>query len=206
VANGLLAHSPTLSTWSTAKCFESPGNLATTSTLTRRMATCSKSPWRQDREREILWCSYFYSQAKYRFVCLEASFVRSLFTDVFFRKSLSEEDAQALLQNLIRWLLRCLESGEGNVVTRKMCSALVAYFLQFSDSWSRCVKHIMYCLCIGQAAPYDSLDGAPETAILLQNISSEKAVLLCWFAATLVEEVGKMDSTSMKQYDMFQAL
>lgn len=112
---------------------------------------------------------------------------------------MSENDAQSLLQNLIGWLLRCAENGEGNLVLRKLCSALVAYFLQFSESWTNCVRHVMYCLCTGQAVPYSALEGAPATSLLVQGLSSEKAVIVCWFAATLVEEVGKMDSSSMKQ-------
>ena len=112
---------------------------------------------------------------------------------------MSENDAQALLQNLLGWLIRCLDSGEGALVVRKLCSTLVAYFLQFSVSWSRCVKHVMYCLCVGQPTPYEALDEAPESTLLIRNISNEKAVVIFWFAATLVEEVGKTDSNSMKQ-------
>jgi hypothetical protein len=57
----------------------------------------------------------------------------------------------------------------------------------------------MYCFCLGQAFSYKDLGDAPETAILAQNISNGKAVALLWFATTLVEEVGKTDSNSMKQ-------
>lgn len=115
------------------------------------------------------------------------------------RKSLSEDDAEALLQNLIGWLIQCLNSGEGALVLRKLCSTLVAYFLQFSASWTKCVKHLMYCLCIGQPTSYATLTDAPDTTILAQNISNGKVIVLFWFATALVEEVGKTDSSSMKQ-------
>jgi hypothetical protein len=115
------------------------------------------------------------------------------------RKSLGEEDAQALLQTLISWLIRCMEISEGALVVRKLCSTLVAYFLQFSTSWERCIKHLMYCLCTNEALPYNSLDDAPDTATLIQNLSDAKAVAIFWIATTLVEEVGKTDSNSMKQ-------
>lgn len=62
----------------------------------------------------------------------------------------------------------------------------------------------MYCLCIGRAVPYSNIAEAPETAALVQNISDEKAVIICSFAAALVEEVGKMDSSSMKEWDIPQ--
>jgi len=115
-------------------------------------------------------------------------------------KSLSDNDAQVLLQNIIGWLIQSLEKGEGAVVVRKLCSVLAAYFLQFSQSWTRCVKHLLYCLCIGQAIPYSELGDTPESTILIQNLSSDKAVMIFWFISTLVEDVGKMDSSSMKQY------
>lgn len=126
--------------------------------------------------------------------------------NVHLRKSLSDEDSQALLQTLTGWLIRCLQGSEGALVVRKLCSTLVAYFLQFSITWTRCVKHLMLCLCSNEALPYSALDDAQETAALVENISRSQAsgsvpkpVALFWFAATLVEEVGKTDSNSMKQ-------
>jgi hypothetical protein len=115
---------------------------------------------------------------------------------------LNDEDAQALLQTLISWLIQCMATSEGPLVLRKLCSTLVAYFMQFSTSWSRCIKHIMYCICTSQAHPYSSLEEAPDTTILVQNISEDQAVAIFWFAATLVEEVGKTDSNSMKQLSL----
>ena len=84
---------------------------------------------------------------------------------------------------------------------RKLCSTLVTYFLQFSTTWTNCVQHLMYCVCIDQPSSYGTLGDAPETAVLVQNIPNEKAIAILWFASTLVEEVGKMDSSSMKQFD-----
>ncbi|KAG4414230.1 hypothetical protein IFR04_012636 [Cadophora malorum] len=122
-------------------------------------------------------------------------------------KSLSEEDAQALLQTLIGWLIRCLNGSESALVVRKLCSTLVAYFLQFSSSWERCIKHLMLCLYANEALPYAALGDSQETVAMVDNISNTKnsspvpkAVALFWFAATLVEEVGKTDSSSMKQH------
>ncbi len=90
--------------------------------------------------------------------------------------------------------------SEGALVVRKLCSTLVVYFIQFSTSWADCVKHIMYCMCANEAIPYDQLSAAPETPVLVQSISNERAMAVFWFAATLVDEVGKMDSNNMKQF------
>lgn len=115
------------------------------------------------------------------------------------RASLGEDDARALLDTLLGWLVQSTENSEGTLVTRKLCSTLVAYFLQFSLSWTNCVKHIMYCLCVSKVMPYSALNDAPELAPLLQNLPDAKSVAVFWFAETLVEEVGRMDSKSMRE-------
>ena len=84
-------------------------------------------------------------------------------------------------------------------MVRKLCSTLVAYFLQFSMSWTRCVRHLLYCLSQNGAFSYRSLAAAPDTPILIETLSHDKAIILFWFAATLVEEVGKTDSSAIKQ-------
>ncbi|CAG8971937.1 hypothetical protein HYALB_00003272 [Hymenoscyphus albidus] len=124
------------------------------------------------------------------------TFIVKLNTD---SKSLGEQDAQALLQTLINWLIRCIENAEGPLVTRKLCSTLVAYFFQFPAAWKNCVKHLLYCVCMKTAVPYESLSEAPDTEALVREIPDSKAIAIFWFASTLVEEVGKTDSNSMKQ-------
>jgi hypothetical protein len=57
----------------------------------------------------------------------------------------------------------------------------------------------MYCLCVGRVTPYAALEGAPETSQLIQNMTDKKATIALWFASSLVEEVGKTDSSSIKQ-------
>ena len=115
------------------------------------------------------------------------------------RKSLSDDDAQVLLQNLVGWLIRCLENGEGALVVRKLCSTLVTYFLQFSTSWTRCIRHLLYCFFKHEAVPYQALAEAPDTPILIENLPHDKAIVIFWFAETLVDEIGKTDSNAMKQ-------
>lgn len=82
---------------------------------------------------------------------------------------------------------------------RKLCSALVAYFLQFSVSWPNCVKHLICCLYSGKYIPYASLGDQPDITGIIRDLSDSKATATFWFAAALVEEVGKTDSSSMKQ-------
>ena len=58
----------------------------------------------------------------------------------------------------------------------------------------------MYCLCMKRAVPYDeALPESPDTAVLTAELSNETAIAILWFASSLVEEVGKTDSSLMKQ-------
>lgn len=57
----------------------------------------------------------------------------------------------------------------------------------------------MYSVCMKTAVPYDSLSEAPDTEALVREIPDNKTIAIFWFASTLVEEVGKTDSNSMKQ-------
>ncbi|KAJ8064622.1 hypothetical protein OCU04_006949 [Sclerotinia nivalis] len=115
-------------------------------------------------------------------------------------QSLKDEDAQVVLQKIIGWLIKCLNSGCGPLVIRKLCTTLVTYFLHFSGSWARCISHLTYCLCLGEAVPYHKLEDAPTMEVLAQSLSDDKNMAILWFSATLVEEVGKTDSNSMKHH------
>ncbi len=115
------------------------------------------------------------------------------------RKSLTDEDAGVLLHTLIGWLIQSVQNSEREFVIRKICSTLVAYWLQFHSSWGKCIKHLIYCFCANEAVPYAAMSSAPETNDLIQNLSDVKAIPILWFAATLVDEVNKTDSNSVKQ-------
>lgn len=128
------------------------------------------------------------------------------FTDQF-RSSLSPDDAESILQTLVGFLVEFLASGEGALVIRKLCSTLVAFFLQFSTQWTHCIKHLTYCLHRNQAILYSkSVDEIPEPSIMLQNMANNKVIAILWFSGGLVEEVGKMDSNSMKQFSFWPLL
>ena len=96
-------------------------------------------------------------------------------------------------------MVQCLENSVGAMVLKKLCLTLVTYFIQFSSSWTRCVKHLLYCLSVKEALPYQTIDAAPEVAHILERISDDQVVAMFWFAASLVDEVGKTDSNSLQQ-------
>jgi hypothetical protein len=62
---------------------------------------------------------------------------------------------------------------------------------------------LLYCFSKNKAVPYESLAEAPDTSVIIESLSHGHAVLIFWFAATLVDEVGKTDSSAMKQLSDF---
>ena len=60
----------------------------------------------------------------------------------------------------------------------------------------------MCCLSAGHVTSYSTVEEAPETSQLIENIADEKVTIVLWFASSLVEEVGKTDSSSMKQLSL----
>jgi hypothetical protein len=104
-----------------------------------------------------------------------------------------------VLERVINWLVQCLNSGVPQVVTRKLCSTLVVYFMHFSSTWTNCIKHLLCCLKADQFIPQEALSQAPPTLNMLEDMSSSKVVAALWFAISLVEEVGKTDSSNIKQ-------
>lgn len=118
-----------------------------------------------------------------------------------FRETLSEADANALLDHLINVLIGCLDQGEraSTLVLRKLCTTLVVFFLQFSSLWTKCVLHLVYSLSVGRAAAASSTLTATELSELVQSLPLEKASVALWFCTSLAEEVGKTDANNIKQ-------
>ncbi|POS85654.1 hypothetical protein EPUL_001440, partial [Erysiphe pulchra] len=126
------------------------------------------------------------------------TFIVKLNTD---GKSLSEDDAQLVLITIIDFLIKWINSGEGPLLGRKLCSALVTYFLQFPSSWSNCVRHLFYCFSSNKALPYSAFENTLEPEILIQTLTDKKSKVIFWFASNLVEDLSKIDSSSMKAND-----
>ncbi|KAK3905109.1 armadillo-type protein, partial [Staphylotrichum tortipilum] len=111
---------------------------------------------------------------------------------------LSEDDTAGLLENIISWTNQSLADGAGNFVTKKLCTALVTHFMHFSHIWPHCLRYFIYCLDLGRGVPPDAFDNALSSEVLVDKLSSQKLRVAIWFAATLVEEVGKTDMSAPK--------
>ncbi|KAI1268616.1 armadillo-type protein [Xylariaceae sp. FL1019] len=111
-------------------------------------------------------------------------------------EKVSDADAVSVLQNLITWLLRSLQEGAGPIVIRKLCSALVTYFIHYSHTWPKCVCHILVCLDRGAYVPLDQVMPCPEPVI--RDLDAQKYLAASWFATALAEETEKVDTKSTK--------
>ncbi|KAK4190430.1 putative importin [Podospora australis] len=120
--------------------------------------------------------------------------------------SLSEDDASGLLESIIGWTIQALVDGAGAFVVKKLCSALITYFVQFSHIWPNCLRHFIYCLDLGRGSRAEALDDALTSEILVQNLDSQKLKVAIWFTTSLVEEVGKTDMNSAKYIDVHTRL
>lgn len=111
---------------------------------------------------------------------------------------MSEDDAKGLLESIIGWTIQSLADGAGNFVTKKLCSALVTFFMHFSHLWPNCVRHFLYCLDLGYGDPVRSLHDSVQVDLLVGNLDRQKLRAAIWFATLLVEEVGKTDMNATR--------
>lgn len=111
---------------------------------------------------------------------------------------MTEELSKELVQTIINWVIQSLAEGSAAFVTKKLCAALVTYFIHFPHFWTHSLRHFIYCLDIGHATPLDRLDDNFPTAPLVESLDPQKLKVAIWFAMSLVEEVGKTDMNSTK--------
>ncbi|KAI0013939.1 armadillo-type protein [Xylariaceae sp. FL0662B] len=121
-------------------------------------------------------------------------------------ESLPDEDALSVLQNLISWLINSLEDGSGAIVVRKLCSALVTYFIHYSHTWTRCIFHLLHCLDLNSSAPQENLDGSSPAEHIVRTLPLQKFLAATWFTTTLAEEVEKIDLKSARYIGLHERL
>lgn len=115
-----------------------------------------------------------------------------------FRDSLRPEDAESLLMRLLSWLVRLVSQNEAALVLRKLCAALVAYFIRPSSTWEFCLRHLICSFYSTQAVSTESLNGYPPTADIYPALNQAEAIITLWFGSMLVEEVARTDNDSMQ--------
>ncbi|KAI4239359.1 MAG: hypothetical protein LQ349_000458 [Xanthoria aureola] len=94
--------------------------------------------------------------------------------------------------------LKEAEYNEGPLVVKKLCTALVAYFLRSSASWERCLLHLICSLSEGEPVNYDLMmaEHYDVASRVVTSLEAPQLMTAVWFATTLVEEVGRTSSES----------
>ncbi|KAI9875175.1 MAG: hypothetical protein M1830_008787 [Pleopsidium flavum] len=118
--------------------------------------------------------------------------------------SLGPEDAKLLLIRLLSRLVRLVSQNEGSLVVRKICSALVAYFVRPNSAWEHCLRHVICSFHSGQAVSTESLSVLPSTGDLIPGLSQLQAIATLWFSSMLVEEISKTDNTNMQTHKYYE--
>jgi hypothetical protein len=121
-------------------------------------------------------------------------------------EAISDDDARSVLENLLGWLLKSLDNGSAPMVLRKISSALVTHFLQYSHLWPWCITNVLYCLDANQTEALEDLKSAPPVEKMLHDLSEHKLVATIWFAAALAEEAEKTDSKSTRYIGLHERL
>ena len=112
--------------------------------------------------------------------------------------SLSDEDALSVLQNLITWLVHSLSDGSGPIVIRKLCSALVTYYIQYSRTWAKCTRHLIHSLDRNAVVPIEEVGESAPLDQIIRQLDSQKYLAALWFTAALAEETEKVDTKSTR--------
>lgn len=116
------------------------------------------------------------------------------------RSELRDEDVLSLFQRLLQRLLQSVDRNVGSIVARKLCSALVAYFLRPNVSWTRCLRTLIVAFKQGQIFHEQDIDSSITLDLLLSELKLEQMMTLLWFSQILAEEVSKHDSRRMSRY------
>ncbi|KAM0719413.1 hypothetical protein Q7P37_005318 [Cladosporium fusiforme] len=108
--------------------------------------------------------------------------------------SLDEENAHAVLQRLIHWLVRLVNQGESPMVIRKLCSTLVTFFTRAPIRWQRPLYHLLCSFRHGDALSSEEVTTIDvHSSQLIPALSSAQLISLYTFSSTLADEIGKIE-------------
>ncbi|KAL6712789.1 member of the karyopherin-beta [Lecanora helva] len=114
-------------------------------------------------------------------------------------------DTIALLYRLVGWLIRLIKAGESALVLKKLCSALVAYYLRPSSTLDQCVLHLIVSFREGFPCQLEQLGTvSPLDWSTIHALNELQAKTIMWFASGIVEEVSKANGASIQTYRYFE--
>lgn len=112
---------------------------------------------------------------------------------------MSDDDANSIRQRLLSHLVRLTHVGDAALVIKKLCTALVAYYLRPTINWEPCIKHLMLCFARGFAISVEEVNqfNGPSLSIV-EGLTERPLRAVLWFAGGLVDEVVQSNSASIQ--------
>jgi len=74
----------------------------------------------------------------------------------------------------------------------------VTYYIHYSHTWSRCVRHLIHCLDRKATIPLEDVTDSLPLEQIIQGLETQSFLTACLFAAALAEETEKVDTRSTK--------
>ncbi|SPN98302.1 uncharacterized protein DNG_01356 [Cephalotrichum gorgonifer] len=110
--------------------------------------------------------------------------------------SLKPEDADELFSSILGWLVESAVDGSSSLVTRKLSSALVIFFLHFPTRGHPCLRRLLCSLYLRRHASTDEIAEFWSVQPAFEPRILETAIV---FATDLIDEAGKVDVNSAEQ-------
>ncbi|KAI7124297.1 hypothetical protein KC352_g32373, partial [Hortaea werneckii] len=110
--------------------------------------------------------------------------------------TLDAETAQSVQTRLVSWLVRLVNQGETGLVTKKFSSTLTTYYLRSPTQWKRPILHLALSMQNGDTASEPDGNATVSMGGLCKSLSESQIIALLWFAATLADEVGRMENNT----------
>ncbi|KAI5457922.1 armadillo-type protein [Mariannaea sp. PMI_226] len=122
--------------------------------------------------------------------------------------SLSIDDANELLQNLVGWYLEALRQGNGLLVVRKLSSALGTFFLHFHHQWRLFIRHLSLCLVSERPRSSASFNEASDTDSdsFIDRLNPAQIQATLWVLGNILEDITKFDLNSANTMGLYDAI
>jgi hypothetical protein len=112
-------------------------------------------------------------------------------------KSLEDTPRQELLQRLVFWFVTATHHDYSIATFRKLCSAIVAYFIHTDGAWKSYVSALRQALLDGEAKQ-DQASATSVSSESRRRLSTKDERALLIFVSTLLQEVAGSDSDGPK--------
>lgn len=103
---------------------------------------------------------------------------------------------EGLFDKVMSRYVQLIEEKDSAMVIRKLCSALVAYYLRPKVTWDRIVMHLVERLAKAQNRFGNPVN--EEFAELIQRLDDNQLFSMLWFVETLVHDLALVDTSSLQ--------